>query len=99
MFTDITDRKNSEMALIESEKKYRLLFDASPIGIGMADMNGKIINSNPVMKQITGYDFENEKDVFTADMYVHKEDRELLLDLLSKNGCARDWEVDLTLHH
>ena len=95
MFTDITDRKNSEMALLESEKKYRLLFDASPIGIGISDMNGKIIKSNPVMTEITGYDFENEKDVVVSDMYVHKENRETLLILLSKNGCARDWEVDL----
>ncbi|RPI62446.1 MAG: PAS domain S-box protein, partial [Ignavibacteriales bacterium] len=95
MFTDITDRKNSEHALMESEEKYRLLFDASPIGIGIADMNGKIINSNPVMKQITGYDFENEKDVTVTDMYLHKENRETLLNLLSKNGCTRDWEVDL----
>ncbi|MBP9096953.1 MAG: PAS domain S-box protein, partial [Ignavibacteria bacterium] len=92
---DITERKRTEQALKESEEKYKMLFDASPIGIGIADMNGKIINSNPVMKQITGYDFENEKDVVANDMYLNKEDREILLDHLSKNGCARDWEVDL----
>lgn len=92
---DITERKRTEQSLKESEEKYKLLFDASPIGIGISDMNGKIIKSNPVMKEITGYDFENEKDVVVSDMYLHKENRETLLDLLAKNGCARDWEVDL----
>ncbi len=44
--SNITDRNLAEEALRASERKYRLLFDISPIGIVLVDTEGKILEVN-----------------------------------------------------
>lgn len=51
---DISERKRAEIALQESEKKYRLLFDSANDGILFFDLTGKIIDGNEMIIQITG---------------------------------------------
>ena len=43
---DISKRKKAEEKLIESEKKYRHLFESSPYFIGLIDENGTLIDCN-----------------------------------------------------
>ena len=52
---DITERKQAEMALRESEEKYRKLVDMAPYGIQLTDSEGKIVFSNPAHHRIQGY--------------------------------------------
>ncbi len=52
---DITERKQAEMALRESEEKYRKLVDMAPYGIQLTDTEGKIVFSNPAHHRIQGY--------------------------------------------
>jgi PAS domain S-box-containing protein len=54
--TDITERKQSEMALQKSEEKYRLLFESIPDGITTIDEQGAIISANKSVKRILGYE-------------------------------------------
>ncbi len=54
-FNDITDRKQAEEALKESEEKLRLLFDNSPIGICTVDLLGNFVTTNPAYEQMLGY--------------------------------------------
>jgi PAS domain S-box-containing protein len=44
---DITEQKQAEEALRESEEKFRSLFNQSPLGIYIHDLEGQIINVNP----------------------------------------------------
>ena len=52
---DITDRKTAEQALIESEERYRTLFEQAADGILVGNNSGKIIDLNNNMCEITGY--------------------------------------------
>ena len=52
---DITERRNMEEALRQSEKKLRGLFELSPLGIALNDMNGRFIEFNDAFLKITGY--------------------------------------------
>lgn len=53
-FEDVTVRKNSEMALRDSEEKYRKLFETMTQGLVYFDVNGKIITANPSAEKILG---------------------------------------------
>lgn len=51
---DTTDIKRAEQALRESESKYRMIFEKSPIGIIHFDHNGVVIDGNEAHEQISG---------------------------------------------
>jgi PAS domain S-box-containing protein len=54
IYNDVTDQKNQEKELQESEKKYRVLFDTFPLGITISDQFGNIVESNAVSEKILG---------------------------------------------
>jgi PAS domain S-box-containing protein len=53
--TDITDRKNSELALIKSEERFRNIFESSGIGMAILGMNGNFTKVNNSFCEILGY--------------------------------------------
>jgi PAS domain S-box-containing protein len=52
---DITERKQAEVALRESEKKYRQLFESIMDAIVLLDMEGGIIYANTAFQSLLGY--------------------------------------------
>ncbi len=65
---EITERKNAEDALVESEKKFRLLFDTSPDGMVLATLDGKIISANQAFLSMTGYSADEIESVSYFDI-------------------------------
>jgi len=51
---DITERKHAEQSLLESERYNRMLFEQSPIGLGLCDPNGVLIECNLAYSTIVG---------------------------------------------
>ena len=52
---DITERKQADEALRESEEKYRVLMNDARDAIILADMEGKIVEANKKAEELTGY--------------------------------------------
>ncbi|MBX2975682.1 MAG: PAS domain S-box protein [Ignavibacteriaceae bacterium] len=96
---DITDRKNYETALRNSEKKHRKLIETMKDGVYKRNSDGILIEVNDAFCNILGYDSKDEllnsriseKLYFEDDLkkfeggYTHSSDREILR-LKKKNG-------------
>jgi PAS domain S-box-containing protein len=51
---DVTERKLAEQELRSSEKRFRTILQAAPVGIAMADGEGHVLASNPPFKPCSG---------------------------------------------
>ena len=56
----VTERRQAEAALRESEKKYRAIVDNAIEGIFQSTMDGRFIKVNPAMARIYGYESPEE---------------------------------------
>ena len=57
-FRDVTDRKNTEQAVLHNEKKFRALIENSKDGICLSDSARKFIYISPAITDILGYEPE-----------------------------------------
>ena len=72
---DITEGKQAEVALWESQKQFRLLSDCSPVGIFLTDVEGRCIYTNPRCQVICGFTFEESLGEGWSQS-VHPDDRQ-----------------------
>lgn len=54
-FVDISDRKQAELALQNSETRFRRVFDSSVVGMLFANFQGQILEANARFLEIVGY--------------------------------------------
>jgi len=90
-----TQRNRAEEVLGESEERYRLLFEQSPIGIGLASADGKVVSANRAMEAITGYSIEELREINLAHVYENPEDRKAFLEAVSRCGGVLNYPVRL----
>ncbi|HWG92213.1 MAG TPA: PAS domain S-box protein [Candidatus Thermoplasmatota archaeon] len=77
-FLDITEEREAERALRQSEERFRSLSASSPVGIFMADTEGKATYTNPSAQTICGFTPEQAMGAGWAS-FIHPEDREAAL--------------------
>ncbi|GEM_PF-2920076 len=80
---DITIRKRFEQELQRSESFFRTLFAQSADGIAVTDTTGRIIMSNPVHQNLTGYS-SYELSQMTINDYVHPDDIDRIETVFNK---------------
>ena len=78
---DITDRKRTEVAIRESEERFRLSFGQAPIGIALIGTEGRWLQVNRALCRMLGYE-EPELLATTFQQITHPEDLEIDADLV-----------------
>lgn len=80
---DITERKQAEDALRESEARFRAIFEGSAIGVSLTDLEMQVVESNPAFRNMLGYSRkELHKMPFTQ--FTHPDDVETNVNLYQK---------------
>jgi PAS domain S-box-containing protein len=68
-------RKKAEEALLESEERYRAIFEDAAIGVALVNPEGQTIARNPALYRMLGYSPEEMQDMTFQDI-THPEDVE-----------------------
>ena len=97
MFTDITERKEAEKALKESEEKYRSIVENAVEGMFQSTPEGQLITANPSMARIFGYASPEEMIAQVSNigiqLYANEKDRRAFQQLLKEHGIAGGFEA------
>ncbi|NQV26682.1 MAG: PAS domain S-box protein [Rhodopirellula sp.] len=90
--TDIHDIKLIELALVDSEIRYRRLFETAKDGILILDTeSGRITDANPFMSELLGYSHEHflDKELWEIGLFSDKTANEAAVRTLQDKGYIR----------
>jgi len=91
---DISERKKAEMEIVESEKKYRMLFNSLKEGVYQCEpeVDGVFTWINQAGAKILGYKSPEEViGTKVKDIYVNPDDRKKVVEKLLKEGGWKDF--------
>ncbi|WP_456408965.1 PAS domain S-box protein [Caldithrix abyssi] len=81
VFVSSLIRKNAELSLADSERRYRTLFNIAPDLIFVLDDGGQVLSLNPAFKKITGHEIEEFLKTPFVELIV-EEDRSVFKEQL-----------------
>ncbi|MBW2001772.1 MAG: PAS domain S-box protein, partial [Deltaproteobacteria bacterium] len=98
---DITDQKQAEEALRESELKFRGLFDLSPQAIALTEVEtGRLIDVNDTFCKLTKYNKEEVLGKTTTELgFYSNEDRNRFIGKLQLLGEIHGFEMDFKVKY
>ncbi len=92
---DVTEQKMAEKSLIESERKFRSLFEESRDAIYITAKDGRFVEVNQSFLDLFGDTREGVMKRNAKDTYASIEDRERFKREIKKKGTVRDFELKL----
>jgi PAS domain S-box-containing protein len=95
MFLDITEHKQTEEALRESEVKYRAIFESFHDVYYRTDRQGLVTIISPSVRIQAGYAPEDVIGRPVTDFYLDPDEREEFNKSLKQNGMVNDYELQL----
>ena len=96
---DITDRHLAHQALLESEERYRSLFQGIPTPLYRTTPDGRILEANAALVSLLGYpDEASLLDLEVRDAYARPSDRTASQEILEREGSLEHHEHELVRH-
>jgi PAS domain S-box-containing protein len=95
---DITDRVTAAIAAGEAQDRYQQLFERIPTGMITTSADGRILDANPAMALVFGFESPDELIAEVPDisvLYHSKEERLRFLETVQRDGEVKDFEVKL----
>ncbi|MBN1288691.1 MAG: PAS domain S-box protein [Actinobacteria bacterium] len=93
----LLSRRQAADSLVESENRYRRMFEGAIEGIALTTIDGEVIDVNSSLAQIFGFDSpEQMKEEITnaaSQIYADPAEREEVKRLLLENGAIREKEI------
>ena len=96
---DITEHRQFEAAIRESEEQYHGLFERMPVGLYRVSPEGQILDVNSALVDMTGYpDRQTLIKTKTIETYANPEDRETWQSIMERDGSVAGFEVQWRRH-
>lgn len=91
---DVTERRLAEVALRESEEKYRFLVDHLSVGVFRSTLRGRFLHVNRKVAEMAGYEsVESLLALPAAQFYADPAERDRLFESLRLNGAVHQREL------
>jgi PAS domain S-box-containing protein len=91
---DITERKQMLDSLKASEEKYRTLIDTINTGIFMSSLDGKFLQVNSALVEMSGYgSIEEFMQVSAQRLYANLDDRNKIINEVKNQGFIKNREL------
>jgi PAS domain S-box-containing protein len=89
--------RKEKVALMQSEKQFRLIFENAPEGIFQTTPDGRFISMNPAFANLCGYDSPEDMIHGISDikkqLYLNPEDRDQVKKILMERGILKGFET------
>ena len=93
---DISGRKQAEKRIIDSERRYRTVFEQNLAGVFQTTAKGEIINCNNAFAKMLGYNSPADLiDTNAVDLYFTPGEREAFIETLRVENKLYNYEVVL----
>ncbi len=95
---DITDRKRAERVLLDSEARYRRMFENSIMGIFQTNPEGELVSINPALAAMLGYgsteELLNAVDRKASRLYADPRERDKYVGMIVGSDSLRKFESE-----
>jgi PAS domain S-box-containing protein len=95
---DVTEERERQRALVEAERRYRELFEDSPVGLFRSGLGGEISEVNPAMAAMLGFSSPEalkQRYASMLDVYVDPSERQLLVERALRDGAFSHHETQV----
>ncbi|MBI9077861.1 MAG: PAS domain S-box protein [Desulfatibacillum sp.] len=79
LFAENLEKQKMEQIGLESEAKFRAIFNQSRVGVALFDLQGKFTEANPAIIELSGYTFQELQKMTFRDI-THPDDRDTGLE-------------------
>ncbi|HMA61062.1 MAG TPA: PAS domain S-box protein [bacterium] len=89
----LEEKKRTQEQLQNAKNRYQKLLENSLVGIGLANEEGEILDSNEALTSIVGYSKKELRSMYLEEFYQDKEELEQIREKFSKNNMLINFET------
>ncbi len=90
------DLKRMLVEVRQTEKRFRTLFESAPIGFGLVETTGRVLEANDAMYHLLGFQEDQANaDLNFYDFFRHRADVGMFCDKLAQTASSSKYECDL----
>ncbi|MFX1283382.1 MAG: ATP-binding protein [Promethearchaeota archaeon] len=88
-----SEQSLSSRGLRESEERYRMLFETTPVSILLSDNDGNILEFNQKFLEETGYNSFDIQNIKVRDFYFDLNEGNILIEKILTTNSIKDYEI------